>query len=47
MLAKDYQEMINEFSSFGVEFVVIGAYAMRMFGYTRATGDIDFFCKSH
>jgi hypothetical protein len=43
MLAKDYQDMIHEFNNFDVEFVVVGAYAMSIFGYTRATGDIDFF----
>ncbi len=43
MLAKDYQDMIHELNHFGVEFVVVGAYAMSVFGYTRATGDIDFF----
>ena len=45
MLAKDYQDMIHELDQHRVEFVLIGAYAMSVFGYTRATGDIDFFIK--
>ena len=37
--------MISELQQHQVEFVIIGAYAMSVFGYTRATGDIDFFVK--
>ncbi|WP_157753612.1 hypothetical protein [Ghiorsea bivora] len=39
MLADDYQDMIFELQQHQVEFVIIGAYAMSVFGYTRATGD--------
>jgi len=45
VLAKDYHEMIAELSHFEVEFVIVGAYAMSVFGYTRATGDIDILVK--
>ena len=41
MLAKDYADMISELNRFEVDYVVVGAYAMSIFGYTRATGDID------
>lgn len=37
--------MIVELNRFGVEFVIVGAYAMSVFGYTRATGDIDILIK--
>jgi hypothetical protein len=33
--------MISELNHFEVDYVVVGAYAMSVFGYTRATGDID------
>ena len=45
MLAKDYHDMITELIRFDVEFVIVGAYAMSVFGYTRATGDIDILVK--
>jgi len=41
VLAKDYADMITELNRFEVDYVVVGAYAMSVFGYTRATGDID------
>jgi hypothetical protein len=41
VLAKDYADMISELNRFEVDYVVVGAYAMSVFGYTRATGDID------
>lgn len=41
MLAKDYADMITELNRFEVDYVIVGAYAMSVFGYTRATGDID------
>ena len=37
--------MIAELKRFDVSFVVVGAYAMSVFGYTRATGDIDILVK--
>lgn len=37
--------MISELNRFGVAYVVVGAYAMSVFGYTRATGDIDILVK--
>jgi len=41
VLAKDYADMITELNRFEVDYVIVGAYAMSVFGYTRATGDID------
>jgi len=37
--------MIELLGAHGVEFAVVGAYAMSVFGYTRATGDLDLFVK--
>ncbi|MDX8401315.1 MAG: hypothetical protein R8K47_01645 [Mariprofundaceae bacterium] len=44
-LNKDFRDMIAALDACGVEFVVIGAYAMGVFGYTRATGDLDIFVR--
>jgi len=33
--------MIEALDAHGVEYLIVGAYAMGVFGYTRATGDID------
>lgn len=33
--------MITELNRFEVDYVIVDAYAMSVFGYTRATGDID------
>ncbi len=38
--------MIVELGRFGVEFVIVGAYAMSAFGYTRATGDLDILVRA-
>ena len=37
--------MLSAFSKGGVEFLVVGAYALSAHGYTRATGDIDLFVR--
>jgi hypothetical protein len=41
MLNPDYKEMLSAFCDEGVEFLVVGAYAMAAHGVPRATGDID------
>ena len=41
MLNKDYKEMLQILSNNKVRFLVVGAYAMGVYGYPRATGDID------
>lgn len=38
---EDYKEMLQLLLEEGVEFLVIGAYAMGVYGTPRATGDID------
>ena len=41
MLNEDYREMLSLFIENKVEFLVVGAYAMGVYGFPRATGDID------
>jgi hypothetical protein len=37
----DYRELFESFNSHGVEFLVVGAYALGFHGHPRYTGDID------
>ena len=41
MLNEDYKEMLQCLAGEGVEFLLVGAYAMAAHGYPRATMDID------
>lgn len=41
----DYKDMLSAFHEAGVEFLVIGAYAIGAYGNPRATGDIDFWVR--
>ncbi len=41
MLNEDYKEMLQILSGNEVRFLVVGAYAMALYGYPRATGDFD------
>jgi hypothetical protein len=43
MLNKDYKEMLQCLLEEKVKFLVVGAYAVAVHGYPRATKDIDFF----
>ena len=43
MLNDDYKEMLQLLSDAGVEFLVVGAFALAAHGYPRTTGDIDIF----
>ncbi|TLY62454.1 MAG: hypothetical protein E6K52_05560 [Gammaproteobacteria bacterium] len=43
MLNNDYKDMLECLSVEGVRFLVVGAYALAVHGYPRATKDIDFF----
>ncbi|MCK4914149.1 MAG: nucleotidyltransferase [Planctomycetes bacterium] len=42
MLNEDYKEMLQILLDNKIKFLVVGAYAMGVYGYPRATGDIDF-----
>ena len=41
MLNDDYKEILQILSGNKVKFLVVGAYAMGVHGYPRATGDLD------
>lgn len=41
MFNEDYKEMLSLLLAHKVKFLVIGAYALGVYGYPRATGDID------
>ncbi len=45
-LAKDLREFIQLLNSHGVEFLVVGAYALAFHGHPRYTGDIDLLVRS-
>jgi len=46
MLNKDYKEMLQILLNNKVRFLVVGAYAMGVYGYPRATGDIDIWVEA-
>jgi predicted nucleotidyltransferase len=43
MLNKDYKEMLECLLEESVRFLLVGAYAVAVYGYPRATKDIDLF----
>jgi predicted nucleotidyltransferase len=45
MLNSDYKEMLQILLEEGVRFIIVGAYALAVHGYPRATGDIDIWIK--
>ncbi|MGH7331335.1 MAG: hypothetical protein ACREKS_01045 [Candidatus Rokuibacteriota bacterium] len=42
-LNEDFRDLLVEFVDAGVEFVIVGAYALAFHGAPRASGDIDLF----
>ena len=45
MLNPDYRDMLSAFEEAGVEYLVVGAYALAAHGQPRATGDIDLWVR--
>ncbi len=43
---KDFKEFIELFNSHGVEYVIVGGYALAFLGAPRYTGDLDLFVKA-
>lgn len=41
----DFRDILSAFSAAGVEYLVVGAYAMAAHGIPRATGDIDLWVR--
>jgi hypothetical protein len=45
LLNPDFRDILSEFGAAGVEFLVVGAYALAAHGLPRATGDIDLWVR--
>jgi hypothetical protein len=43
---EDYLDLVDSLNREGVEYVVVGAFALAQHGLPRATGDIDFFVRA-
>jgi len=41
----DFRDILSEFCAAGVEFLLVGAYALAAHGLPRATGDIDLWVR--
>jgi hypothetical protein len=46
MLNQDFKEFAELFNAFGVEYLVVGGYALAAHGHPRYTGDIDFWVSA-
>ena len=46
MLNEDYKEMLQILLNNEVKFLIVGAYAMGIYGYPRATGDFDIWVEN-
>jgi hypothetical protein len=46
MLNPDYSDMLSAFVNAEVEYLLVGAYALAVYGHPRATGDIDLWVRS-
>ena len=44
-IGQDFKEFIELLNKHRVEYLVVGGYAVAMYGYPRYTGDIDFWVK--
>ncbi len=44
-LNEDFRDLLVEFSDEGVEFLLVGAFAVAFHGVPRATGDMDVFVR--
>lgn len=45
MLNPDFRDILSEFCGAGIEFLLVGAYALAAHGLPRATGDIDLWVR--
>lgn len=45
MLNPDFRDMLSALSDEGVEFMLVGAYALAAHGFPRATGDLDIWIR--
>ena len=44
-LARDFQDFLKSLRSHGVEYLLIGGYAVGFYGYPRFTGDMDIWLR--
>ena len=42
-IPRDFLDFIRLLNAQGVEYLIVGGYAVATYGYVRYTGDIDFF----
>lgn len=45
MLNQDYKEMLSILLENKIDFIIVGAYAMAVHGYSRATAVLDIFIR--
>ena len=45
MLNPDFRDMLSALSAKDADFLLVGAYAMAVHGYPRATGDMDIWIR--
>ncbi|TVQ03958.1 MAG: hypothetical protein EA359_07840 [Balneolaceae bacterium] len=45
ILANNFEEVLKEFTTFGVSYLIVGGYAVIFHGYVRTTGDMDIWIK--
>jgi hypothetical protein len=46
MLNQDFRDMLSCLKEVGVDFIIVGAYALAAHGFPRATGDIDIWVRN-
>ena len=46
MLNPDFKDMLSSLKDEGVDFLVVGAYALAAHGFPRATGDLDIWVRN-
>ncbi len=46
MFAKDFKELIRIFNDSGVEYLLVGGYALSIYAQPRATKDLDLFIRT-
>jgi hypothetical protein len=46
MLNQDFRDMLLCLKEAGVDFMIVGAYALAAHGFPRATGDIDIWVRN-
>jgi hypothetical protein len=47
MLSRDFKEFVELLNAHGVEYLLVGGYAMALHGRPRNTGDLDVWVANH